>query len=720
MKKSVKKVKKTNENKSLNKKTLTSQILNIFTSSPQKEFNHKQISAFLTISESHERELVVKALNELIQIGHLKETSKGKYKLKSKNSHIIGFIDMTKTGKAFLVSDEISEDIFIPFQNLKSALNGDKVKVCLYATRKGAKLEGEVVEIIERVNLKFVGIIEKSGSYAFLLPDSQKMPYDIFIPDDNLNNAKDGDKVIVEIVEWHKKSKNPTGKVIEILGRPGENNTEMHAILAEFGLPYKFPDEINKLANKISDKITQYDLETREDFRNITTFTIDPEDAKDFDDALSINFIEENLYEIGVHIADVTNYITENSELDAEAFNRATSVYLVDRVVPMLPERISNYICSLRPNEDKLCFSVIFKIDTQAKVIDYRIAKTIINSNKRFSYEEAQKILDSGQGEYAKELICFNNLAKILRKERFNNGAFSFEHSEVKFILGENSVPTGVFFKEMHDSNHLIEEFMLLANRKAAEIFGKIPKPKPMIYRVHAEPNQEKLMNFSNFIARFGYTINTNNKLALAKSMNNIVTNTAGKAEQNIIENLAIRAMAKAVYSSKNIGHYGLAFDYYTHFTSPIRRYPDMMAHRLIFDYLRKNNPNSEELETKAKHCSYQEQQASLAERASIKYKQVEFMQNKIGQVFEGLISGVNEWGFFVELKDNACEGLVHIRTLTDDFYEYKAEEFCLIGNYTGKTFQLGNTVKVKLVNVNLQKKQIDFELDYSEILKNN
>jgi ribonuclease R len=717
MNKLPKKSSKQQNSNSFNKKSLISEILSIFTKSPQKELNHKQVSSILSIKESHNRELVVKALNELVKIGNLKESSKGKYKLKSKSSHIIGHIDMSKTGKAFLISEEMSEDIFIPFTNLHSALNGDKVKVCLYALRKGGKMEGEVIEIIERASLKFVGIIEKTNSYAFLIPDSQKMPYDIFIPGDNLNNAKEGDKVIVEIVEWHKKNKNPTGKVIEILGRPGENDVEMHAILAEFGLPYKFPEEINKAAKKISDKITQYDFETREDFRDKTTFTIDPEDAKDFDDALSIEFLEDNTYIIGIHIADVTNYIKENSELDQEAFNRACSVYLVDRVVPMLPERISNYLCSLRPNEDKLCFSVIFKMNDKAQILDFRIVKTIINSDRRFTYEEAQEIIDSGEGEFVKEIQTFNNLAKILRKERFKKGAFNFEHSEVKFILGENAVPTGVYFKEMTDSNHLIEEFMLLANKKAAEIYGKIKAPKPMIYRVHAEPNMEKLINFSNFISRFGYTVNYNNKVSLSKSMNNIVKEVNGKSEQNIIENLAIRAMAKAVYTSKNIGHYGLAFDYYTHFTSPIRRYPDILAHRLLFDYLRNKKPDTEDLEQKAKHCSHQEQQANFAERASIKYKQVEFMQSKIGEVFHGVISGVTEWGIFVELNENACEGLVHIRTLTDDFYEFNAEEYSLIGNYNRKVYQLGDEIKVKLVNVNLQKKQIDFELDYSEIV---
>lgn len=716
MGKSKKSNQKSDKNATFNKKTLTSGILSLFSTSPQKELNYKQVSSSLGVSEGADRELVVKVLNELVAAGTLKEAAKGKYKLKSKTGYITGTVDMNKTGNAFVVSDDMSEDIYIPFTNLNSAMHGDTVKVSLYALRKGTRIEGEVVEILKRATLTFVGTVEKSGSYAFLVPDSLKMPYDIFIPADNLNGAKDGEKVLVEITEWHKKNKNPTGNVVEVLGKPGDNEVEMHAILAEFGLPYRFPEEINRAAEKIPEKITQYDFETREDFRSTTTFTIDPVDAKDFDDALSISFLKDGNYEIGVHIADVSNYVLENTDLDKEAFQRATSVYLVDRVVPMLPEHLSNFLCSLRPNEDKLCFSVVFLMNDKAEVLDYRIVKTIINSDRRFSYEEAQEILDSGAGDFAKELKIFNNLAKILRGERFKKGAFNFEHAEVKFTLNENAVPTGVYFKKSGESNNLIEEFMLLANRKAAEIYGKIKPPKDMIYRVHAEPNQEKLASFSSFVERFGYAVDSSNNIALAKSMNNIVTQINGKPEQNIIENLAVRAMSKAIYTSKNIGHYGLAFDYYTHFTSPIRRYPDVIVHRLLFEYLRKKKPDTSELESMAKHCSYQEQQASLAERASIKYKQVEFMQDKIGQIFEGVISGVTEWGFFVELKDNACEGLVHMRTLNDDFYVYTAEDYCIKGNYTGKCYQLGSIVSVKIVSVNLQKKQIDFELSYLEL----
>ncbi|MDD3859683.1 MAG: RNB domain-containing ribonuclease, partial [Bacteroidales bacterium] len=438
----------------LNKKTLTSEILNIFSKSPKKELNYKQIASILNVDNSNDRTLIVKTLEELCVSGNIKEMSKGKYKLSSRTGYVIGEIDMNKAGNAYVVSQDISDDIYVPFANLNSAMHGDTVKVSLYACRKGNRIEGEVVEVIKRANKQFVGTLEKSGSYGFLIPDNPKMVYDIFVPADNLNGARDGEKVIVEIVEWHRKSKNPTGNVVEVLGKSGDNEVEMHAILAEFGLPYNFTVEIEREASKISDKITQYDYEIREDFRNIPTFTIDPEDAKDFDDALSLVRLENGNYQIGVHIADVSNYIVENSELDKEAYSRATSVYLVDRVVPMLPEKLSNFLCSLRPNEDKLCFSVILEMNDKADIVDYRIAKTIINSDKRFSYEQAQEILDAGSGELYAELNDLNKLAKLLRSKRFQKGAFSFEHNEIKFKLDVNSVPTGVYFKQSRESNY--------------------------------------------------------------------------------------------------------------------------------------------------------------------------------------------------------------------------------------------------------------------------
>jgi len=693
------------------KKTLTAKILGIFSSSPQKEYNYKQLASLISVKDSGDRRLIVKILEELKHAGSLKEVSRGKYKLKSKVGYVTGQLDMNKNGNAFLVSDDISDDIFISFANLNTALHKDTVKVSLYAKRSRSRVEGEVVEIIQRATTKFVGTIDRSGRYAFLLPDSNKMIFDIFIPLDQLNGAEDGYKAIVEITEWHTKSKNPTGRVVEILGLPGNNDVEMHAILAEFGLPLKFSPEIEAAAKKIKEEFTQFDYETRTDFRDVTTFTIDPEDAKDFDDALSFKKLENGNYQVGVHIADVSHYLMAGSDLDREAYDRATSVYLVDRVVPMLPERLSNYLCSLRPNEEKLCFSVIFEMTIKAEVVSFEIEKTIIKSDRRFAYEEAQKIIETEEGELKDEILTLNSMAKALRDKRFSKGAFNFEHNEVKFILGDNAVPTGVYFKVSKEANNLIEEFMLLANRTVAEYIGRELKKKDFVYRVHAEPNMDKLENFSSFISRFGYSIDTSNNIALSKSMNEIVNTINGKPEQNIIENLAVRAMSRAVYTTKNIGHYGLAFDYYTHFTSPIRRYPDVMVHRLLYDYIKNNKVDASNLETKCKYCSYQEQQAVMAERSSIKYKQVEFLQDKIGQIFEGVISGVTEWGFFVELKDNACEGLVHMRTLNDDFYIYDPDDYCIYGNYSNKRYQLGDVVRVKIVNVSLQKKQIDFEL---------
>ncbi|MDD2635527.1 MAG: ribonuclease R [Bacteroidales bacterium] len=697
--------------KHISKKTLTSKILGIFYSSPHKEYNYKQLASLLSISDTQQRSIISKILIELVNAGSLKEISKGKYKLKSKKSFIIGEIDLNKMGNAFVVSDMIRDDVFVSSANLNTALHRDTVRISLYAKRGGNRIEGEVIEVIKRATDKFVGTIEKTGSYAFLIPDSHKMMYDIFIPAEGLNGVKDGEKAVVQIIDWQQKSKNPSGKVIEILGNPGDNEVEMHAILAEFGLPSKFSPEIEKAANKIKEDFTQYDYETRKDFRNILTFTIDPEDAKDFDDAISFEKKSDGTYYIGVHIADVSNYLLPGTDLDEEAYERATSVYLVDRVVPMLPERLSNYLCSLRPNEDKLCFSIIFEMNDKAEVISYNIEKTIIRSDKRLSYEDAQQTIETGKGEIADELIKINDLAKILRKNRFKTGAFNFEHDEVKFILGENAIPTGVYFKESTEANNLIEEFMLLANRKVAEFIGGATNPKDFVYRIHAEPNMEKLENFSGFISRFGYSIDTSNNIALSKSMNEIVRNVNGKPEQNIIENLAIRAMSKAVYTTKNIGHYGLSFDHYTHFTSPIRRYPDIMVHRLLHDYIKKLKPDTTNLEAKCKYCSYQEQQAAMAERSSIKYKQVEFLQDKIGQSFDGVISGVTEWGFFVQLKENACEGLVHMRTLNDDFYIYDQEDYCIYGKSNNERYQLGAEVKVIITNVSLPKKQIDFEL---------
>ncbi|MDR2835893.1 MAG: ribonuclease R [Bacteroidales bacterium] len=702
-------MKKSKQNIKINGDELHKKITELFNQNNYKSFNYKQIASELEITNREERIKIQNILSELTETGTIKEISKGKYISNFGNKEIIGTIDVNKSRNAYLISDDVKEDVFIAFTNLHTAMHNDTVKIRLFVRNGKTKIEGIVVEIIKRANLEFVGIIKKSKNFSFFISDNPKMIYSVFVPKENLNGAKDGEKVIIEIINWRKREKNPTGKVKEVLGMQGNNNVEMHAILAEFGLPNKFPENLENEAKKISTKITKKDFVERTDFRNITTFTIDPADAKDFDDALSLEFLENKNYKIGVHIADVSHYIQPNSALDLEASERATSVYLVDRVVPMLPENLSNNLCSLRPNEEKLCFSVIFEMNDEAKILNYSIEKTIIKSDKRFTYEEAQEILETKIGIFAEELLTMDKLAKILRQKRFTNGAFNFDHKEIKFILDENSFPVSVFFKVSKDSNNLVEEFMLLANRKVAEHIGKMDKE--FVYRVHAEPDLQKLEVLRNFINRYGYKIDNSSKTRLSKTMNNLINDVVGKPESSIIENLSIRAMAKAIYDTNNIGHYGLSFEYYTHFTSPIRRYPDVLVHRLLYSYLKKNKVNTDDLKTLCKHCSFKENQATQAERASIKYKQVEFLQDKIGQIFQGIISGVAEYGLFVELIDNKCEGLVHISTFKDDIYLYEPENFQIIGENNGKKYQLGDVISVKIINVNFEKKQIDLVL---------
>ncbi len=698
-----------------NKKSLTNGILGLFSNNPKMTLNHKQIAKHLSITDTSTRKLIVEVLNELTQANALEEIYQGKFKLRSRAGHVIGKVDIAAGGYGFVSSESVSEDIFISQRNLNRALDGDTVKVYLYAKKKSRGPEGEVIEIIERARDTFVGIVEVSENFAFFIADSRQMPYDLFIPLNKLTGATDGQKVIAKITEWPRKSKNPFGEIIEVLGEPGDNETEMHAILAEFGLPFKFPEQVEKEAEAIPDKLTAADYEKRRDFRDVPTFTIDPEDAKDFDDALSLQKLPDGNWEAGIHIADVTHYMKTKTLLDQEAFKRGTSVYLVDRVVPMLPEKLSNNVCSLRPDEEKLCFSAVFELDDDASVLNEWFGRTIIYSDRRFTYKEAQLIIDTGKGDLKDEMLTLNRLAQKLRKRRFENGSIDFEREEVKFDIDETGFPLRVYFTEHGESNELIEEFMLLANKKVAEHIGDVAdkkNKKTFVYRVHDRPDLEKLRKFSQFMKKFGRSLNLSSNLKISESLNKLLADVKGENIQDMVETLAIRTMAKAEYSTKNIGHYGLAVKFYTHFTSPIRRYPDVMVHRMLADYLEgKASKNDKKYEKRCQHSSDMEQRAEEAERMSVKYKQVEFMLDKIGRQYEGIISGVSEWGIYVEIIENKCEGMVPLRELLDDFYEYDEDNYCITGRHTGKRYQLGDPVNVEILRTNLPQRQLDLAI---------
>jgi len=696
----------------ISRETLSEQILSTLTKSPEQAFNYKQIAKRLNITDAQVKQMLSDILRDLTKQGRVQEIYQGKYRVKVARGYITGTVDMTRMGYGFISTDDLEDDVFVTAKNLKTALHGDTVKVWLYAKRKGARPEGEVVEIIERWRTSFVGTVEIMPNFAFLLPDNKNMPFDIFIPSSKLNGALQGQKAVAKVVDWDPKSKNPVGEIINVLGYPGLHETEMHAILAEFELPYEFTEEVEADAAKIPNVITENDIKVRRDFRNIPTFTIDPADAKDFDDALSLKQLDNGHWEVGVHIADVTHYVRAGSLVEEEAKQRATSIYLVDRVVPMLPETLSNHICSLNPAEDKLTYSAVFELNDKSEVIDEWFGRTIINSDKRFSYNEAQQVIDTGDGNMKEQVLLLHKLAQQLRTKRFATGAFAFEKVEVKFDLDDAGKPVGIKFREMGTANELVEEFMLLANKRVAEYVGKKLKGKTFVYRIHDKPNPEKISNFSHFITRFGYKLIEDDKTSLPKAMNKLLHSVAGKKEQNIIETLALRSMAKAVYSTDNIGHYGLSFKHYTHFTSPIRRYPDMLVHRLLSAYLAQENPEARDKYQKlCEHSSKMEKLASEAERASVKYKQVEYMSDKLDKEFEGVISGVTEWGIYVEIVENQCEGMIHIRELADDFYEYDEECYCIKGRSTGKVYTLGDRVNIVVVKADLQKKQLDFRL---------
>ena len=702
--------------KRMKKSEMSERLISLFHTKPNETFSLKQLSSSLNLTTHPLKMLCADIITEMIEDDFLQEVEKGHYKLNDHGLIMTGVFQRKSNGKNSFIPDDGGETIFIAERNSAHAMNYDKVKIALFAKRKNRNPEGEVIEILERANDTFVGTLKVEKFYAFLLTENRTLANDIFIPKDKLKGGKNGDKAVVKIVEWPEEAKNPIGQVIDILGKAGENTTEMHAILAEFGLPYVYPKNVETAAEKIPAEISEADYAEREDFRNVTTFTIDPKDAKDFDDALSIRLIKPGLWEVGVHIADVTHYVKEGGVIDKEAEKRATSVYLVDRTIPMLPERLCNFICSLRPDEEKLAFSVIFNMNEKGEVKDSRIVHTIIKSDRRFTYEEAQKVIETGEGDYKEEILELNKLAQILRKQRLAAGAIDFDRVEVKFEIDETGKPLSVYFKESKEANKLIEEFMLLANRTVAEKIGKVPKNKKakvFPYRIHDLPDPDKLENLNWFINRFGYKIRTSgSKTEISKSINRLLDDIKNKKEQNLVETVSLRAMQKARYSTHNIGHYGLAFDYYTHFTSPIRRFPDMMVHRLLTRYLAGGRTVQEaKYEELCDHSSEMEQIAANAERASVKYKQVEFMGERLGMEFDGVISGVTEWGLYVELNENKCEGMIPMRDLGDDYYDFDEKNYCLTGRRHHKKFSLGDPVTIKVARANLEKKQLDFAL---------
>lgn len=695
---------------------LTQLVADMIEKSGNKPLNYKQVAAKLNLVDPDARTAIRDILEEGVRTGTFQEVDKGRYRLKELKVFVVGRVDMTADGSAFVVpEDEFEDDIYIAPRKLRQALNGDRVKVHAYEKRRGGRKEGEVVEILERGRTEFTGTISISPRFAFFVADDRKMLHDIFVPLADLNGATDGEKVVVTITEWPQDSKNPVGRVKHVLGRKGENDTEMNAILADFGFPLAFPKEVEEEAEALTAVIPPEEIARRRDFRDMATFTIDPADAKDFDDALSFRVLENGNVEVGVHIADVTHFVRPGTALDKEAYERGTSVYLVDRVIPMLPERLSNDLCSLRPHEDRLVFSAVFEMDRKANVVAEWFGKGIIHSDRRFSYEEAQEILDRKSGEFAEELMTLNELAYLLRERKFKHGAIAFETTEVKFRLDENGKPLGVFVKERKDAHKLIEDFMLLANKRVAEFIGKQGKgnqKKTFVYRVHDAPNPETIAGFAQFAARFGYKLNTRSDRETARSLNALMERIEGTKEQNVLTTLAIRSMAKAIYTTKKTGHYGLAFDYYTHFTSPIRRYPDVMVHRLLEHYLAGGKSvDAAVYEQACDHSSQMEKRAADAERASVKYKQAEFLQDQVGETFRGIISGVTEWGMYVEIEENKCEGMVRLRDITDDFYALDEKNYAIIGRRKKKSYQLGDEVTIRIKKVDLAKRQIDFTL---------
>ena len=716
---------KKNQNPQANvaRNEFTNRVFKLFSDNSDNSYNFRQTAGQLGITDKREKDQVKSILEQLCTQGSLVEMNRGKYKLNpklvnaiAKANTVTGIVDMKATGKAYIICPDLSEDVFIESNNTNHALNGDKVKVHLFPKRKDRRPEGVIVEIVERAKKQFVGIVHVSKRFAFLVPDSQLINVDIYIPLTALKGAKHGQKAVALITEWPEKATNPIGEIIHVLGQPGENNVEMNAILAEFDFPLEFPKAAEAEALRIKNEVAPEELAKRRDFRGIWTCTIDPVDAKDFDDALSLQKMPDGNWEVGVHIADVSHYVTPGSAIDTEAYERGTSIYLVDRTIPMLPEQLSNLVCSLRPDEEKLCFSAVFKLNDKAEILEEWFGRTVIKSNRRYAYEEVQVMIEGAEGDFKNELMTLHNLSSKLREERFKKGSIAFKSQEVKFKLDEKGKPIGVMIKEQKEANYLIEDFMLLANRRVAERIAtrknKEGEAKTFVYRVHDEPNPEKLIRFSEFLKKLGYDFQTTSRKSITTSFNQLFDKILGKGEENMIETIAIRTMARAEYTTHNIGHYGLSFRYYTHFTSPIRRYPDLMVHRLLQWYLdEKPSASESEYDEKCKHSSDMERKAMEAERASVKYKQAEYLMDRIGEEFDGLISGVSKWGIFVELTESKCEGMVSLRLMNDDFYYLDEENYRIIGQRWGKIYRLGDNIRIKVKKIDLQKKQMDFDL---------